>query len=271
MDELKLRGYVTPNDFEGSDAEKIQKALDTAKEKDICKVIIEGEYTVDKTLYIPALMHIYFKNAKVSAKGDFPLFRNTAFNLTAGYSFEENLFCLNGENSVIDGETQFYNAQKIVIEDLTFLKDVTFEFTREVRIERVNLNGAKLRLLRGNNNYIMQDLEGTNKDTCVEMTTAENMGEYVIGKDAEIHDIIFRRSKFDCEEAALTLDATETDGFFNMQIDEFKTKNAAVAISKKAGKLNEQRYFNITAIDFKSGKKAVETYSDTKHCYLQEN
>ena len=271
MDEMKIRGYVTPEDFKGSDGEKIQQALDCAKEKDICKVIIEGEYKVEKTLFVPALMHLYFKNAKVEATGDFTLFKNTAFNLKPGYSFEENLFCLNGENSVIAGEVQFYNAQRITIEDLTFTKDLTFEFSREVRIERVKTENAQIKLLRGCNNFIMQDIDGKAEKNCAVMDTSKSLGEYVIGKDAEIHDVIFRRSKFDCNGAALAIDATEEEGVFNMQIDEFTTTGTAVAISENAGKLDEQRYFNLTAIDFKSGKKAVLVYSDTKHCYLQED
>ena len=39
MIELKLRGYVTPEDFEGTDAERIQKALDCAEKEDIRKVM----------------------------------------------------------------------------------------------------------------------------------------------------------------------------------------------------------------------------------------
>ena len=54
MLELKLRGYVTPEDFEGSDGERIQKALDTAKSEDIAKVVLMGSYKSDIPITIPA-------------------------------------------------------------------------------------------------------------------------------------------------------------------------------------------------------------------------
>ena len=64
MDKLLLRGYVTPEDFSGSDTEKLQAALDYAAKADIRKVVICGDYTADKVLTIPAQTHLVLESAE---------------------------------------------------------------------------------------------------------------------------------------------------------------------------------------------------------------
>ena len=77
MEELKLRGYVCPEDFEGSDAERIQKAIDTAEAEDIRKVVLRGTYGVDQTLVIPDQTEIVFlADTTLAMKKEEPLFRN---------------------------------------------------------------------------------------------------------------------------------------------------------------------------------------------------
>ena len=53
MDNLLLRGYVTPEDFGGD----LQAALNKAEELDIRKVVLRGNYSCG-TVVIPAFTHL---------------------------------------------------------------------------------------------------------------------------------------------------------------------------------------------------------------------
>ena len=53
MREWKLRGYLTPEDFTGTDGEKLQLALNKAAELDIRKVIVTGIYHAEMPLIMP--------------------------------------------------------------------------------------------------------------------------------------------------------------------------------------------------------------------------
>ena len=39
---MRLRGYVTPEDFVGTDTQRIQQALDTSAKYDIGRVVLKG-------------------------------------------------------------------------------------------------------------------------------------------------------------------------------------------------------------------------------------
>ena len=58
MTDMQLRGYVTPEDFTGTDAEKLQQALNYAAESDIRMVVLSGSYHADTVLTIPANMYV---------------------------------------------------------------------------------------------------------------------------------------------------------------------------------------------------------------------
>lgn len=252
MDELKLRGYVSPEDFSGSDTEKLQQALNTAAEKDIGKVIVTGKYTVEKTLLFPEQMHLVLENAEITAAGDFPLLVNTALTgKQPAWSFEEKFFCITGENAVLGGDVLFFNADKVTVENVEISGELTFDFARSIRVAQVKCAGV--RLCRGCNNAILQQVDAP----VLTMDTAETPRPYVIGKEPDIHEIICN----DMANTAVYLDATENEVIFNIQI----TGAASVEVSRKAGSLPRESYFNI--IGEALGAPAV-SHSDTKHCIL---
>ena len=69
MLEMRLRGYVAPEDFEGTDTERIQKALDMSKELDIGRVVLKGSYTVSETLLIHPMTDLVLEDATLTATG----------------------------------------------------------------------------------------------------------------------------------------------------------------------------------------------------------
>lgn len=272
MDNLRLRGYTVPGDYTGTDSERMQKALDVAHEKDINKVIISGEYSLDKTVFVPALTEIIFDNATVMVKGDFCAFANAGFadKKNTGCSFTEKYFYIKGSNSIIKGDILFRNTFKVVAEDLEIHGALRFEFSREVRLERDKfLKSGRVILGRGSNNFIMQQLEFFQKTgTGIFMDTNSSWGEYVIGCDADIHEIILKDSKFETSDSAVKLIAGTENGIFNVQIDTLDCAGTAVEIGNEGEGLPEERYFNITAADFIRSKVPVKVNSKTKHCYF---
>lgn len=266
MDEMKLRGYVTPEDFSGSDTEKLQQALDTAAEKDIGKVIVTGSYTVEKTLLVPEGMHLVFEDAAVTTGGDFPLLQNTALTgKQPAWSFEEKYFYLSGKNARLTGDLLFFNADKIVVEDLAIAGRLIFDFARNLRVERVAFLGeGGISLCRGCNNAIIQHITG--ESTLLTLDTAETPRPYAVGKEPDIHEIICRDVTAKTGKAAVTLDASEAETIFNIQIDHIQADAVAVEISGKAGSLPREIYFNIVAEALSS---PAVSHSDTKHCILE--
>lgn len=269
MDKLRMRGYTVPEDYTGTDSQRIQKALDTAHEKDINKVIISGNYSLDETVFIPELTEIILDNAVITAEGDFCAFANKGVN-NNGCSFTEKYFYIKGKNSTVKGDILFRNTFKAVAEDLEIQGELRFEFSREIRLERDKFSkGGSVILGRGSNNFIMQHLEFVEQSgTGIFMDANRLWGEYVIGYDADIHEIILKDSKFETPDSAVKLLAGVDNGIFNVQIDTLTCAGTAVEIGNKEEDLPEERYFNITAAEFNCGGVPVKTNSKTKHCYF---
>ena len=111
MLEMRLRGYVAPEDFEGTDTQRIQKALDTSKELDIGRVVLKGGYTIDETLWIHPTTDLVLENATLTVNGAFPVLanRNLAETDKHTYTFQDQYITIRG-NGVIDGDVMLYNA-----------------------------------------------------------------------------------------------------------------------------------------------------------------
>ena len=274
MEELKLRGYVCPEDFEGSDAERIQKAIDTAEQEDIRKVVLCGSYGVDRTLLIPDLTEIVFsKDTTLAMTGEGPLFRNRVAVEEGknSWSFENSRIYLKAEGPVnLVGDLCFWHAKYIVLEALQLQGKVFFEFCREVRMERDEILGRENAVVigRGCNNFIMQYLKAKAEKSVFVLDPRIECGPYVIGKDAEIHEIILRDSELQ-GETAVTLGASGEYGVFNCQIDHITTDGTGVVIGDGSG-LPSKRFFNLSATDLKAGKEERVLKNEVKHCYFGE-
>lgn len=264
MDEMKLRGYVTPEEFEGTDAEKIQAAIKTAFEKDIRKVILKGEYKVDKTVYIYEQMHLVFDGATLTATGDFPLFANYAVSgeKQLSYSFQEDMFFLEGKNdAVLNGSLLFDNGYRIVIENLEINGDASFEFSKEIRFEHNKLNGI-FYILRGSNSFIVQ----YNDVKAFVIDSADTAREYCIGKEPFIRELIIKENNVSAP-VAFKIDATEEARVLNVVIEDNKVADIGLLLGEKSGELNPYQYSDITAVGFNcSADKAVILKSETRHC-----
>jgi len=272
---LKIKGFVTVDDVTGKDdAEKLQAAIKLAVEEEIRKVVVDKDLTIEKTVTLPAGIEVKFaEGVKVSCDARL-LFVNEVSTMPekASWSFEDKWIYLIGEkDAVIEGGIRFYHAGNLVLEDLTVDGNVSFEFCREIRMERNIIRSAEgpaLTLMRGCNNYIVQYNTFEAPETVVAVDAALEEGGYVIGKDTDIHEIIVRDNTMS-GETAMFIGASEESGVFNVQYDGTKTGGTAAVIGREGETLDKKRYFNITSTDHNCKKDRI-LYNDVKHCYFGE-
>ena len=271
MLEMRLRGYVTPEDFEGTDTERIQKAFDASNEYDIGRVVLNGDYTVDKTVWIYPMTDIVLEGAVLTALGDFPILANK--NLSEPdkhtYSFQDKYITIRGNGRFV-GDVMLYNAFHVNIDGIEFYGALRFAFTHEVRLYNSRFFGENgIVMTMGCNNFIMQNLTAECKGTAVVMDATVEEPDYVIGKEPEIHEIILQDSCFHTASPAITLNASTDAMIYNMQFDHLKTDGAALAVGKAGAEVIAECYFNLTADMIEAGaEKAVILNNPVKHCYF---
>lgn len=253
MDKLILRGYVTPEDFTGTDTEKLQAALDYSAKADIRKVVISGDYTADQVLTIPAQTHLILESGVLQA--------DLQCEKISNYAFEQTPFCIQGKGGKLAGRLYFYNSRRAILEDLDVDGTVTFEYSREMRMERCKVSG-QVQVGQGCANAIFQDLDTdsfliSNKIFC---------GDIVPAKEPDIKNIVLRRSAI---SGGVALVADAECGMFNIQVDQIKSQKTAVTIGEKGVKLPAERYFNLTVADLEAGEEAFVAYNEVKHAYIR--
>ena len=253
MDKLVLRGYVTPEDFAGTDAEKLQSALDYAAKADIRKVVVSGDYAADQVLTIPAQTHLVLESGVLQA--------DLQCEKISNYAFEQTPFCIQGKGGKLVGSLYFYNSRRAILEDLDVDGKVTFEYSREMRMERCKVSG-QVQVGQGCANAIFQDLEAgsfliSNKIFC---------GDIVPAKEPDIKNIVLRRSTI---SDGVFMIAEAESGMFNIQVDSIKANQTAVTIGEAGVQLPAQRYFNLTVADLEAGNTPVVAYNEVKHAYIR--
>lgn len=246
MDNLLLKGYVTPEDFCGD----VQAALNKAEELDIRKVVLRGEYSCG-TLVIPAFTHLVVEGT---------LKANLVSKKISNYAFEQDRFCLNGGGKIL-GDLYFYNTRRAIIEDLTIEGSVTYEFSRDMRMERCTVTGD-VNVGRGCANSIFQYLTvgGFN------ISSKVFCGDIVPAKEPDIKNILLRDSVM--TTGSVCLMATDECGMFNIQADHITAPETAVIIGKAGSAVAKERYFNLTFTDLNAPNQVL-TFNEVKHAYIQ--
>lgn len=246
MDNLLLKGYVTPEDFCGD----VQAALNKAEELDIRKVVLRGEYSCG-TLVIPAFTHLVVEGT---------LKANLCSKKISNYAFEQDRFCLNGGGKIV-GDLYFYNTRRAIIEDLTIEGSVTYEFSRDMRMERCTVSGD-VNVGRGCANSIFQHLTVSGFN----ISSKVFCGDIVPAKEPDIKNILLRDSTMTGTSVALV--AAEECGMFNIQADHITAPETAVTIGEPGVVLPKERYFNLTFTDL-NAPKTVLPFNEVKHAYIQ--
>ena len=249
--ELKVRGYVAPEDFEGSDAERIQKALDLAKSADIAKVVLTGTYRADAPLTVPCGMHVVLDGAT--------LYGDLQNEVNKNFSFEQDRIYVEGKNGKLVGNIDFCHTRHAVLENLRIDGNVSFRVSRDLRVEYVTMSGV-LTVGRGCQNAIMQHI------TCrgVQMDATDG-GYDIMGRERLIKNILLRHSVL---TDGATLLAAEDCGFLNIQIDGICIQKTGVVLGKAGVSLPRELYKNLTFADI-DAPEGVVLHNECLHAYIQ--
>ena len=271
MLKMRLRGYVTPEDFVGTDTQKIQQALDTSAKYDIGRVVLKGAYQVDKTLYIHPMTDLVLEDATLTATGAFPVLANRNLRETDkhSWSFQDTFITIRG-NGKFQGEVLLYNCFQVTIDGVAFEGGLRFSFTREVRLYNSRFAGAQGVVLNmGCNNFIMQNLTVESTGSAVVLDATVEEPDYVIGKEPEIHEIILQDSCFHTQEPAVVLRGNADARIYNMQFDHLTSDGVTLEVGRTGEEVPEECYFNLTAELLTSGAKdAIVVNNAVKHCYF---
>jgi hypothetical protein len=180
MVDFRIRGFVTPEDFTGTDAQRLQQALDFAAESDIGKVVLTGEYYAQQSLVIPAGMYLVLEGAT--------LYANLESKQICNYSFEQDRIYIQG-NGKITGNLFFFHTRHLVLENLQIDGSAEFAFCRDIRMENTEITG-KLTFGRGCANVIAQNLKLGGLQLC-----AQKLLEDVPGREPTVRNIAVRDSR----------------------------------------------------------------------------
>lgn len=244
MDELLVRGFVSPEDSGGD----LQAAIDLAEKLDIRKVVLNGDYTATEPLTIPAYTHLVL-NGTLTA--------DLQSKKLCNYNFEQDRFFIQGGKII--GDLYFYNSRRVILEDTEIDGNVTYEFSRDMRMERCIVTGS-VRIGRGCANSIFQDL------TIGSFLISNSVfsGDIVPGKEPDIKNIVLRHSRL--TRGSVELQAEESCGMFNIQADEIIAPETAVIIGREGESLPKERYFNLTFEALHAPQKLI-CHNETKHTY----
>ncbi len=252
MDKLLTRGYVTPEDFTGTDRERLQTALDVAAKLDLNKVVLEGDYACDGPLTLPAGLYLVVKGT---------LQADLQSKKLSNYSFEQKHFFLEGPGKVV-GDIYFYNTRWALMEDLTVDGSVTYEFSREMRMEKCTVTGG-VNVGRGCAVGIFQ----YNTLGAVQVSTEVFCGDIVPAKNPMIENILVRDTVL--TQGSVTFQASQTVGMQNVQADHITAPGTAAVIGTPGEDLNPALYFNLTLTDLNAPEK-VRLNNPVKHAYIRD-
>jgi len=245
MDKLIVRGYVTPEDCGGD----VQAALDLAEKLDIRKVILEKDYTCNEPLTVPGYTHLVICGT---------LTADLQSRITESYSFEEDRFYIQGGKIV--GSVYLYNTRRAILENLEITGDVTFVYSRDMRMENCSVGGSII-VGSGCYNGIFQYL--TAGSFLISGEVAADVT--VIAKEPQIRGIVLRSSRM--TKGSVTLIADADCGMMNIQADEITAPERAVVIGREGETLLPERYFNLTFEALNAPEK-LTCYNEVKHAYI---
>lgn len=266
MDEIKLRGYTIPSDYEGTDSEKLQKALIEAVNKNTGRVLVSGNLELTEPIEIPGRMELLLDNAVIRYTGCGPAFSNCNYNDpdTRQWAFQEEWIRITSKNSLIEGNLVFENCTHLILDDISVRGSVTLEYVWGARI--LNCHIGSLTVQRGCKDLLIRDLSADNG-----ISVLSNLCEFgpVIAKEPDIKNLIMQ----DFETGgSIQLEASEDAAIYNVQIDGIRSSKEPLIIGSAAKPLPKEKYFNLTAINLFTGNNKAEAvlYNDVKNCYFGE-
>lgn len=256
MEKYLLRGFVTPEDMQGTDAQRIQAALDLARQLDINKVVLDGVYVADRSVTLPAGIHLV-----INGKLRIPAF---VTQRPENYSFTQQWFHLEGEGW-LEGDVELFNCDHVKINSLLIRGEVKLTYCRNVRMERITIPEGGLRIGKGCSNLILQDMFIHGQDTAVLVDAG--MGEGIVpGIDPTVQNVAVRRSGLLTQAPAVVLRAAEKAGLLNIQVDWITAEHVGVVVGAPEAALPAEHYQNIT-LERIVTETPVKIHAEVLHLY----
>ena len=239
MKELKLRGYVTPADCGGN----LQKAIDTAKELKLGKVVVEQDI-IAPNVHIPGDMFLVIQNATITG--------NLHVDGGENWSFSKKWINIEGENAAVCGNIRFFNAVNVTVTGIDMKGELILEYVNWAKL--TNLKTGLVTIGRGCTNVIIQNL-----DSCaVEIYGNHSCGKIVPGSKPDITNVVVQDSNCDVD-----LMAAEDCGLLNVQVQNLQGE---VILGEVENQLPPDQFMNLSFINISGG---VETLNPTKHTYVK--
>ncbi len=238
MKELKLRGYVTPADCGGD----LQKAINTAKELDICKVVVEQDI-IAPNVYIPGGMYLVLKNAT--------LIGNLIVDGGENWSFSKKWINIEGENAAVCGNITFFNATNVTVTGLQLKGELICEYVNWLRI--IDVKDGLVTVGRGCTNVIIQQLTNS-----LDISGDCSCGRIVPGSKPDITNVVVQ----DCA-CDVYLTAAADCGLLNVQVQNLQGE---VSVGDAKNQLPPEQFMNLTFINISDG---VQELNPTKHTYIK--
>lgn len=249
--QLKLKGFVTPQDCGGS----IQAAVDLAASLELNKVVVTGNYTLTEPVVLGSGMYLVLQDACLSGKGTLLCTRQQE-----NFSFREKFITVEGENARICGNVHIFNTHHVNISGLELAGQLCFEYCLWGRVEHVGFTRGGLKIGRGCGNFIVQ---GIQSDVPAHISGAVSCGKYIPGSKPDVNNIILCDSTFASD--GVYLDAAPDCGVLNIQVDHIRAGAAAVTVGS-GEELPDQQFFNLTFTDLEAPQKVVYK-NEAKHVY----
>lgn len=229
MKELKLRGYVTPNDCGGD----LQKSVELAAALGLNKVVVDRDCKADFPVVLPSGMYLVVENGVLCA--DLMTAREENYSLRTRY------ITIEGINGTIQGDIHLFNTHHVNVSGLKLQGTLTFAYCLWGRVE--GISGGCVQVGRGCGNFILQNLES---DQPARISGDICCGKYVPGSKPDVNNIILCDSRF--AKDGVYLDAAEDCGLLNVQVDHVTAAGAPVTVG--SGKeLPEYAFMNLTFTD----------------------
>ena len=150
--------------------------------------------------------------------------------------------------------------RRAIVENLTVEGSVTYEFSRDMRMEYCTVTGS-VNVGRGCANSIFQNI--TVGSFRIDSTVF--CGDIVPAKEPDIKNILLRDSVM--TNGSVCLLAADDCGMFNIQADHITAPEAAVVIGKAGVAVAKERYFNLTFTDL-NAPNGVLAFNEVKHAYI---
>jgi len=238
MKELLLKGFVTPADCGGS----LQKAIDTAKELELNKVVVEKDI-IAPNVCIPGGMYLVIQNATVTGN----LFVDGGEN----WSFSKKWINIEGENATVLGNITLFNATNVTVTGLQLKGELTAEYVSWLRI--MDVQDGLVTIGRGCSNVIVQK-----RTKQLDIAGDCSCGRIVPGSKPDITNVVVQDSICNVD-----LTAAADCGLLNVQVQNLQGE---VIVGETENQLPPEQFMNLSFINIRDG---VQELNPTKHTYIK--